>query len=92
MTGVGEKADHVRAAIRSGVTGGHVCHWPGCETKCAGCRKHWFMLPASLRSKIWRAYRAGQESDRKVSADYVAVARETRDWIMATHYPEAAKP
>lgn len=69
----------------SGPAGDHHCHWPGCETKVApalwGCRKHWFMLPLSLRNKIWRTYRPGQEISKTPSAEYLAAANEVQAWI-----------
>ena len=89
MATVGQKADHVRGEIASGRTAGHHCHWPGCETRCApaawGCKKHWYMLPQALRNKVWRAYRPGQEATKTPSRDYVAVAREVQNWIIANH-------
>ena len=85
MTSIGEKAAHVREQLRGGETGGHGCHWPGCDKAVPpaawGCKKHWYMLPLALRNKIWRAYRPGQEQTKTPSAQYVDVAREVRDWI-----------
>jgi hypothetical protein len=81
------KADYVRAQRQ---TREHECHWPGCGKQVPpamwGCKKHWFMLPASLRARIWRAYRPGQEKDLDVSDEYFAVAREVQRWI-ATNSP-----
>lgn len=85
MTGIGPKADYVRAKRREGHTGGHHCHWPGCERKVPpaqwGCRQHWYSLPPELRRKIWRTFRPGQEESKTPSADYVAAAREVQQWI-----------
>jgi len=53
-----------------------------------GCKQHWFMLPAGLRARVWRAYRPGQEEDLDVSDEYFAVAREVQEWI-ATRNPGA---
>jgi hypothetical protein len=89
MASIGQKADHVRARIAEGKAGNHHCHWPGCDKKVPpaqwGCRKHWYMLPIGLRSKIWAAYRIGQESDKKPSDKYVGVARQVRSWIKEHH-------
>lgn len=86
MTSIAAKADHVRTRA-SGPTGGHTCHWPGCDTKVPpamwGCKKHWFKLPQRLRSRIWATYRIGQEDDKKPSAQYLQVALEVRSWIEA---------
>ena len=83
MTGpIADKVAHVRTAKPDGK---HHCHWPGCEKRVTpamwGCRTHWYALPATLRAKVWRAYRPGQEEDKRPSQDYIAVAREVRDWI-----------
>jgi hypothetical protein len=83
---IGEKADHVRRAKRAGVTGGHHCHWPGCEKKVPpamwGCTFHWYKLPMRLRNKIWHAYRTGQEITKTPSGEYVEIAVEVRNWIL----------
>lgn len=87
MTTIGKKAEYVRAARHGGkrATGNHHCHWPGCEKKVPpamwGCKAHWFALPATLRNKIWRAYRPGQEISKTPSAEYLAVAGEVQAWI-----------
>lgn len=82
MTSIGDKADHVR---RAGQSRRHHCHWPGCDAQVPpamwGCRKHWYALPPTLRARVWRAYRPGQEDDGRPSRDYVAVAREVQEWI-----------
>ncbi len=84
-TTCGEKKDHVRAAKRSGVTGNHHCHWPGCPKLCTpaqwGCYPHWMRLPYSLRSRIWEAYRIGQEVSKTPSREYVKLMREVQLWI-----------
>lgn len=86
------KYDHVRSEIADAKTGIHQCHWTGCNERVApaawGCRRHWFMLPMSIRNKIWAAYRRGQERTKKPSAQYIAAAREARDWIAANHPKE----
>jgi hypothetical protein len=90
MTGIGEKVGHV---LRAGQTRNHECHWPGCGAQVPpamwGCRKHWFKLPASLRQRVWRAYRPGQEADMRPSADYLTVAREVQAWIAEHERNEA---
>ena len=77
-----EKANYVLSAKQSR---DHHCHWPNCDKQVPpamwGCKKHWFMLPASLRGKVWRAYRPGQEVDMKPSLEYLAVAKEVQEWI-----------
>ena len=84
MTSIDDKVAHVRAA---GQTRAHACHWPGCARQVPpakwGCLEHWRALPAALRSRIWAAYRPGQESDLSPSAEYLAAARAIQDWIAA---------
>lgn len=84
MTSIAEKAAHVRAA---GQSRHHHCHWPGCEKQVPpamwGCKPHWFALPQTIRNRIWRTYRAGQEQDGRPSRDYLEVAREAQEWIRA---------
>lgn len=82
MANIGQKADYVRRQKQSG---GHHCHWPGCKRPVPpamwGCRKHWYALPAALRTKIWRVYQPGQEITKTPSPEYVEVAREVQNWI-----------
>ena len=83
------KADYVRA---QGQTRKHHCHWPGCDKQVPpamwGCGKHWFALPAALRSKVWATYKPGQEVAGTPSAAYVAVAKEVQDWIREKGTPQ----
>lgn len=79
---IGEKVAHVR---RAGQSRNHTCHWPGCDRQVPpamwGCKPHWFALPADLRSRVWAAYRPGQEEDGRPSAAYLQVAREVQAWV-----------
>lgn len=72
----------------------HRCHWPGCEKQVPpamwGCTAHWYQLPQHLRNRIWRTYRPGQEINATPSTEYVAVAREVQDWIVARAKEEAS--
>jgi hypothetical protein len=85
------KRDYVRREMK-GKHGGHHCHWPGCGKACPpacwGCYFHWMKLPRYLRDKVWSAFRPGQEVSKTPSAEYVAVAREVRQWIKE-NYPDA---
>lgn len=86
-----DKVDHVRKAKN---TGNHHCHWPGCSVMCKpamwGCKKHWYMLPHELRTRIWRAYEIGQEKSKTPSPEYVEAARDVQKWIKK-HYPEGGE-
>lgn len=67
----------------------HSCHWPGCTKQVPpamwGCKEHWYKLPKRLRDAIWDAYEPGQEVDMSPSAEYLRVALEVQQWIMANH-------
>jgi hypothetical protein len=77
-----DKADYVKS---QGQTRRHHCHWPNCPEQVPpamwGCKKHWFLLPKSLRDKVWKAYRPGQEVDMRPSREYLDVANEVQEWI-----------
>lgn len=79
---VAQKADYVRQQEQ---TRPHHCHWPGCERHVPpamwGCRTHWFRLPKSIRDRIWKSYRPGQEKDMNPSAEYLEAARAAQEWI-----------
>lgn len=79
---ISDKVAHVKAAANDG---NHTCHWPGCTKRVPpamwGCKPHWFKLPLGLRSKVWAAYRPGQEDTKTPSRRYVEVAREVQAWI-----------
>jgi CDP-diacylglycerol pyrophosphatase len=77
--------DKVQHVVSQKQTRFHTCHWPNCDKQVPpamwGCRKHWYMLPGTLRAKIWATYRIGQERDLQPSAEYLAVAAEVQEWI-----------
>ncbi len=83
---IGEKVDHVLGEARKGQVRDHHCHWPGCTRQVPpamwGCKEHWARVPQAMRRKIWRAYQPGQEKTLTPSAEYVAAAREIRDWCL----------
>ena len=85
MPTIGEKADYVRSELADDRPTAHHCHWPGCARTVPpaawGCKPHWYALPPALRSKIWRAFRPGQERTKTPSREYIAAAREVQEWI-----------
>ena len=87
MSGISPKVQHV---LRDRPRAGHTCHWPGCERHVPpsiwGCKQHWFTLPKPLRDRIWRAYRPGQEDDKRPSETYMEAAHAVQAWI-ATQQP-----
>lgn len=74
----------------------HHCHWPSCSTPVEparwGCVKHWFVLPKSLRDRVWAAYVPGQEISKTPSARYIQVAREVQAWALEYEANQALKP
>ncbi|MDH7973720.1 hypothetical protein QH494_16125 [Sphingomonas sp. AR_OL41] len=91
---IAAKVDYVLGEARATDTGGHHCHWPGCDAQVPpamwGCKRHWYMLPAELRRKIWRTFKPGQEKSKTPSPAYIEAAREVRAWIDAqTAAPDA---
>ncbi len=57
----------------------HTCHATGCGTPVPpmmwGCKKHWYMVPKSIRDRVWANYRQGQCDDQNPSRDYLLAAR-----------------
>jgi hypothetical protein len=45
------------------------------------CKKHWFMVPTSLRTQVWATYRIGQEITKTPSKAYVDVALQAIDAV-----------
>ncbi len=72
----------------------HHCHWIGCKVqvppKMYACRRHWYMLPESIRNEIWRYYRPGQEVTKDPSRAYIEAARMAEKWILE-NYPETRR-
>jgi|SRR5947207_2417245 len=87
MESIKQKVTHVLAAKQ---TRSHICHWPGCQASVPpamwGCKRHWFMLPKSIRQKIWREYSSGQEERLDPSKAYILAAVEAREWVKK-NYP-----
>lgn len=50
-----------------------------------GCRAHWFALPKTIRDRIWRAFRPGQEKSFSPSQEYLDAAAEAQRFIQE-HY------
>lgn len=92
-TPISDKVRHVKGATQ---TRDHHCHWPDCTEQVPpaawGCRAHWYALPEELRTKIWRAYRPGQETDQRPSERYLEVAREVQAWIANRPHAKQARP
>lgn len=63
----------------------HLCHAYDCETAVKPalfmCRKHWYMVPITLRRAIWAAYVPGQEERKDPSEEYLEVAQHAIDIV-----------
>lgn len=57
----------------------HHCHVPNCprrvDPRYLMCPGHWGLVPKGLQDLVWRAYRPGQEVDKRPSADYLEAAK-----------------
>jgi len=90
---ISEKVEHVKSATQ---TRNHTCHWDGCDKQVPpamwGCKEHWFMLPMSLRNKIWATYRVGQEAEGgRPSEAYLLVAKRVQELIKVYNRSEVTK-
>jgi hypothetical protein len=60
----------------------HECPYPTCRRRVPphlfACRGHWYLLPETMRSVIWRAYRR-RETDPHAHIVAMAAAREWYD-------------
>jgi len=63
----------------------HHCHATNCNIEVIPemfmCRKHWFMLPKTIRNKIWATYRNGQCDDMNPSKSYCETAKNAVIWL-----------
>ena len=71
----------------------HTCHATNCNATVPptmwGCRKHWYMVPPAIRSRIWATYRPGQCDDWNPSEQYCQAAR---DAVVAVAAKEGIEP
>lgn len=65
--------------------GRHTCHALGCSTPVSPtllmCRRHWAMVPTTLRLAVVKNYRRGQCEDRRVSAAWLRAARAAINYV-----------
>jgi hypothetical protein len=56
----------------------HYCHARDCRAEVPPrlfmCRDHWRMVPPTVQRAVLRAYRPGQEQDKRPSPAYLAAA------------------
>lgn len=56
----------------------HHCHAASClvpvPEEMFMCKRHWFMLPYTMRQEIWRTYRDGQCDDWQITHEYAEAA------------------
>lgn len=57
----------------------HHCHAAGCSANVPPqmlmCKRHWFMVPKAIQSRVWATYREGQCDDWNITHAYAAAAR-----------------
>lgn len=57
----------------------HHCHATDCQIEVPPemlmCKRHWFMVPYMIRTRVWRAYRHGQCDDMQVTHEYCEAAK-----------------
>lgn len=71
----------------------HTCHATGCprpvQPEMLMCRRHWFMVPPRLRSRVWATYRDGQCDDWEPSSEYCQAAKSA---VIAVAQKEGVEP
>lgn len=71
--------DRVRAHVLGLINMAHHCHAIGCSRNVPPemlmCRQHWFMVPKSLRDRVWTTYKTGQCDSLDPSNAYCEAAR-----------------
>jgi hypothetical protein len=45
------------------------------------CKKHWYMLPKTMRDAVWDEYIPGQEERMDPTGDYLTVATRAVRWL-----------
>ena len=73
----------------------HTCHAIGCQKPVPPsmlmCKPHWFMVPADLRSDVWRTYVPGQEITKTPTRAYCAAARAAEIAVAKKEAASAAR-
>lgn len=63
----------------------HLCHAVDCNERVPPnllmCARHWYLVPQSLRTIVWRTYRPGQETDKAPTQDYLDAARAAINFV-----------
>lgn len=59
----------------------HRCPAPGCDEKVHSemyaCRRHWYMIPMKLRTRLWRTYR----DDGQLSPQHLQAMNACAEWL-----------
>jgi hypothetical protein len=65
----------------------HTCHAEGCDVRVPPrmlmCRAHWFMVPKTLRGRVWATYVHGQERRKDPTPEYLEAAQAAIDAVAA---------
>lgn len=74
----------------------HHCHASGCgahvNPEMLMCRRHWFMVSAETRRRVWATYRAGQCDDKQPSQAWHGAAEQAICEVAHVEYPGDATP
>ncbi len=73
----------------------HTCHAHGCPVvvppKRLMCKPHWCLVPKPLQKGVWDNYRAGQENDKKPTAEYLKAAKTAIMSVKRQEYGQNVK-
>lgn len=65
----------------------HLCHAERCTVavppRMLMCKRHWFMVPKSLRDELWAKYVPGQERRKDPTEAYLDVAHRCIEAVAA---------
>lgn len=63
----------------------HTCHATNCKRvvppKMFMCKSHWYKLPATIRSAVWREYVPDQEITKTPTTAYLRIAQHAISYI-----------
>jgi hypothetical protein len=71
----------------------HHCHAVECGRRCPRehlfCRRHWAATPSALKTRIYEAYRKGQERGHpRPSQAWLDAVREAKRYLHALEQPQ----
>jgi hypothetical protein len=71
----------------------HICHATGCfepvQPQYLMCLRHWRQVPPEIRSRLWRHFRPGQDTDKNPSRAYTRAARDAIESVSPVEIPHS---